>query len=55
MVGFSVAELPPEQTEAAVAAALAAGYRLIDTGSTASSAEAVGRRAEHLLPRARAG
>jgi diketogulonate reductase-like aldo/keto reductase len=43
VVGISVAESPPEQAEAAVAAALAAGYRLIDTGSTASSAEAVGR------------
>lgn len=43
VLGLSVAELPPEQAEAAVTAALAVGYRLIDAGSTASNAEAVGR------------
>ena len=30
VLGLSVADLPPAETEAAVAAALAAGYRLID-------------------------
>lgn len=43
VLGLSVAELPPEQTEAAVSAALAAGYRLIESGPAAESEEAVGR------------
>ena len=42
VLGLSVSDLPPADTEAAVAAALAAGYRLIDV-SSADNEEAVGR------------
>jgi 2,5-diketo-D-gluconate reductase A len=42
VLGLSVAELPPAEAEAAVAAALAVGYRLIDT-SVGENEEAVGR------------
>jgi 2,5-diketo-D-gluconate reductase A len=42
VLGLSVADLPPADTEAAVAAALAAGYRLIDI-SSGDNEEAVGR------------
>lgn len=53
VLGLSVAELPPEQTEAAVSAALAAGYRLIDSGPAPESEEAVGRAiANSGIPRA---
>ena len=38
-----MAELSAEQTETAVASALEAGYRLIDTASVAGNEEAVGR------------
>jgi diketogulonate reductase-like aldo/keto reductase len=41
VVGLSVAELPPTEAEAVVAAGLAAGYRLIDTAPAIE--EAVGR------------
>ncbi len=41
VLGLGVADLPPSETEAAVAAALGAGYRLIDTA--ARNEEAVGR------------
>jgi len=43
VLGLGVADLPPDQAEAAVAAALAAGYRLIDTAPGAGNEEAVGR------------
>ncbi len=43
MLGLGVAELSPEETESAVAAALEAGYRLIDTASAYGNEEAVGR------------
>jgi diketogulonate reductase-like aldo/keto reductase len=42
VLGLSVSDLPPADTEAAVAAALAAGYRLIDI-SSGDNEEAVGR------------
>lgn len=39
ILGFGVYQIPADQTEQAVAEALAAGYRLLDTGArpTASS------------------
>jgi len=43
VLGLGVSELPPEQAEAAVTAALAAGYRLIDTTAANGNEEAVGR------------
>ena len=43
VVGLGVAELSEEDTERAVSAALAAGYRLIDTASAYGNEEAVGR------------
>ncbi|MCB1265433.1 aldo/keto reductase [Mycolicibacterium sp.] len=43
VLGLSVAELPPAEAEAAVSAALQAGYRLIDTAAAEGSEEAVGR------------
>ena len=42
VLGLGVAELSPEETESAVAAALEAGYRLIDTASAYGNEEAVG-------------
>lgn len=43
MLGFGVYQIPPEQTEAAVAGALQNGYRLIDTAAAYMNEEAVGR------------
>ena len=43
VLGLGVAELSPEQTESAVASALEAGYRMIDTASIYGYEEAVGR------------
>lgn len=43
VLGVSVAGLPAAQTEAAVAAALAAGYRLINTSPVDGNEEAAGR------------
>lgn len=43
VVGLGVAELSEEETERAVAAALDAGYRLIDTAAAYGNEEAVGR------------
>lgn len=43
VLGLSVSELPPDEAEAAVTAALAAGYRLIDTAAANGNEEAVGR------------
>ena len=43
VLGLGVSELQPDQAEAAVTAALAAGYRLIDTTAANRNEEAVGR------------
>jgi 2,5-diketo-D-gluconate reductase A len=43
VLGLGVAELSPEEAEGAVASALEAGYRLIDTASAYGNEEAVGR------------
>jgi 2,5-diketo-D-gluconate reductase A len=41
--GFGVFQIPPEDTERAVATALDVGYRLIDTAASYQNEEAVGR------------
>ena len=43
VLGIGVADLPPTDVEAAVTAALQAGYRLIDTAAVDGNEEAVGR------------
>ena len=43
IVGFGVFQIPPEETEQAVATALEVGYRHIDTAASYESEEAVGR------------
>ena len=43
ILGFGVFQIPPEQTEEAVATALEVGYRLIDTAASYQNEEAVGR------------
>jgi 2,5-diketo-D-gluconate reductase A len=43
ILGFGVFQIPDEQTEQAVADALAAGYRLLDTAAAYGNEEAVGR------------
>jgi 2,5-diketo-D-gluconate reductase A len=43
ILGFGVYQIPAEQTEQAVADALAAGYRLLDTAAAYGNEEAVGR------------
>lgn len=43
ILGFGVYQIPPEQTEQAVADALAAGYRSVDTAAAYGNEEAVGR------------
>jgi len=43
VLGLGVAELSPQETESAVASALEAGYRMIDTASAYGNEEAVGR------------
>jgi 2,5-diketo-D-gluconate reductase A len=43
MLGFGVYQIPPEDTERAVATALEVGYRLIDTAASYGNEEAVGR------------
>ncbi|MEU9779855.1 aldo/keto reductase [Streptomyces phaeochromogenes] len=43
VLGFGVYQIPAEQTEEAVTAALAAGYRLLDTAAAYQNEEAVGR------------
>ncbi|MGI5429641.1 aldo/keto reductase [Streptomyces sp. CA-179760] len=43
ILGFGVYQIPVEETEQAVAAALAAGYRLLDTAAAYGNEEAVGR------------
>ena len=43
ILGFGVFQIPPEETEQAVATALELGYRLIDTAASYGNEEAVGR------------
>ncbi|MFE2738078.1 aldo/keto reductase [Streptomyces sp. NPDC059349] len=43
LLGFGVYQIPAEDTERAVADALAAGYRLLDTAAAYGNEEAVGR------------
>ncbi len=43
ILGFGVYQIPPEDTEHAVATALEVGYRLIDTAAAYGNEEAVGR------------
>ncbi|MEV0780814.1 aldo/keto reductase [Streptomyces sp. NPDC050428] len=43
ILGYGVYQIPPEQTEQAVADALTAGYRLLDTAAAYGNEEAVGR------------
>ncbi|RDI24440.1 aldo/keto reductase [Lentzea flaviverrucosa] len=43
ILGFGVYQIPPEQTEKAVADALSAGYRSLDTAAAYGNEEAVGR------------
>ncbi|WP_245160413.1 aldo/keto reductase [Blastococcus sp. CT_GayMR20] len=43
ILGFGVYQIPPEDTEQAVADALAAGYRHFDTAAAYGNEEAVGR------------
>jgi hypothetical protein len=53
VLGFGVYQIPAAQTEQAVAAALAAGYRSIDTAAAYGNEEAVGRAiAASGIPRA---
>ncbi|MFE7935329.1 aldo/keto reductase [Streptomyces sp. NPDC057456] len=42
ILGFGVYQIPPEQTQQAVADALTAGYRLLDTAAAYGNEEAVG-------------
>ena len=43
LLGFGVFQIPADDTERAVADAIAAGYRLIDTAASYGNEEAVGR------------
>jgi diketogulonate reductase-like aldo/keto reductase len=43
VIGFGVFQIPPDETEQAVATALEVGYRLIDTAASYGNEEAVGR------------
>ena len=43
ILGFGVFQIPPEETEQAVATALEVGYRHIDTAASYGNEEAVGR------------
>jgi 2,5-diketo-D-gluconate reductase A len=43
ILGFGVFQIPPDETEQAVATALEVGYRLIDTAASYGNEEAVGR------------
>ncbi|MEU4727459.1 aldo/keto reductase [Streptomyces sp. NPDC023588] len=43
ILGFGVYQIPAEETEQAVTAALASGYRLLDTAAAYGNEEAVGR------------
>jgi diketogulonate reductase-like aldo/keto reductase len=46
LLGFGVYQIPAEDTERAVAEALAAGYRLLDTAAAYGNEESVGRAIE---------
>jgi 2,5-diketo-D-gluconate reductase A len=53
ILGFGVYQIPPDETEQAVATALEVGYRLIDTAASYGNEEAVGRAvASSGIPRA---
>ena len=55
ILGFGVFQIPPEETEQAVATALEVGYRHIDTAASYGNEEAVGRAvAGSGIPRERA-
>jgi 2,5-diketo-D-gluconate reductase A len=43
ILGFGVYQIPPDETEEAVSAALEVGYRLLDTAASYGNEEAVGR------------
>jgi 2,5-diketo-D-gluconate reductase A len=43
ILGLGVFQIPPEETEQAVATALEVGYRLLDTAASYGNEEAVGR------------
>jgi 2,5-diketo-D-gluconate reductase A len=43
ILGFGVYQIPPDETERAVATALEVGYRLVDTAASYGNEEAVGR------------
>ena len=43
ILGFGVYQIPPDETEQAVATALEVGYRLLDTAASYGNEEAVGR------------
>jgi 2,5-diketo-D-gluconate reductase A len=43
ILGFGVLQIPPDETEQAVATALEVGYRLVDTAAAYGNEEAVGR------------
>jgi 2,5-diketo-D-gluconate reductase A len=51
ILGFGVYQIPPEDTERAVATALEVGYRLIDTAAAYQNEEAVGRALRSGIPR----
>jgi hypothetical protein len=53
ILGFGVYQIPPEETQAAVEAALAAGYRHLDTAASYGNEEAVGRRSRQAASPAR--
>ena len=42
ILGFGVYQIPPDETEQAVATALQVGYRLIDTAASYQNEDAVG-------------
>ena len=46
MLGFGVFQIPPEETEQAVAEALDVGYRHLDTAASYLNEDAVGRAIE---------
>ncbi|MCZ4120960.1 aldo/keto reductase [Streptomyces sp. H39-S7] len=47
ILGYGVYQIPPDRTEQAVADALTAGYRLLDTAAAYGNEEAVGRAIEN--------
>ncbi len=49
-LGFSVSQVPPEETQGAVELALAAGYRHFDTAAAYGNEEQVGAALDRLGP-----